>query len=43
MKYEKPLVTVVESEDVCNEVYSSGVVVAAAIAVVLVIVTQPAH
>lgn len=44
MKYEKPLVTIEESEEQCNEAHSSGVLLIAVVGVIVVaIVTRPAY
>jgi hypothetical protein len=39
MRYEKPSLIIADECEVCNEAYSSGVVVAAALAIVIVLVT----
>ncbi|SHH20985.1 hypothetical protein SAMN02745135_00070 [Caloranaerobacter azorensis DSM 13643] len=44
MKYEKPIMSILEDEEVCNEMYSSGIVLAAALAIAIVALTpKPAH
>ncbi|WP_278287275.1 hypothetical protein [Caloranaerobacter ferrireducens] len=44
MKYEKPVMSILEDEEVCNEMYSSGIILAAALAIAIVAITpEPAY